>query len=556
MKKSRLISLVIAVLLIPALIAGCGAPAQPAQPAAPAQPAQPAQPAEPAKPGEAPAEPAKPAEPAAPAAPAGEGMDPAVDADTVVIATADETPSLSTAGHNAVAGDYVNTLTHNGLFRINAELNPEPDLVAEYHTEKDDKGEDSIWIMKLHENIGFSDGTIMNADDVVATLMYAKTQQNVATYTKSVITVEKVDDLTVKITTDGPSATLLYDLSHHGNYILPKALIEADNDWNANPVGAGAYKLVEWKRGEQIEFTANEFYFNKERTPKIKNVIWRIIPEGSARTIALEAGEVDYIIELDSTSVPNLDANPAFTVMKVPTASHNWLTVNNEVVPFDDVNVRKAINSAINKEDVIEVSINGMGEVALSQTPNGMLGSTDEFADPYDVAKAKEYLAAWGGDPATIKLDMICSNDTKRRAAEVIQANLKEIGITANIVSMDLATYLSETAAGNFTGFIGGYTTNNMMSFLNGVFLSDNINASNKTRTNEPELDAMIRESFRTVDQDERGKILEAATIFLNKETPQMPLYQPWTLSAHKTNLLNTFITGSGGFWVQEWAWQ
>lgn len=191
---------------------------------------------------------------------------PAIDSETVVICTADETPSLTTAGHNAVAGDYVNKLTHNGLFRLDKELNPTNDLVASYVVEKDENGEESIWIMKLHEGIKFHDDSIMNADDVVASIEHAMVSPDIASYTRSIVSIEKVDDLTVKVVTDGPSASLLYDLSHHGNYIVPAALLEkAKSDpeiLNKEPIGAGPYKFVKWNRGEQLEFVAHEGYFN------------------------------------------------------------------------------------------------------------------------------------------------------------------------------------------------------------------------------------------------------------------------------------------------------
>mgnify|MGYP003571741983 CR=1 FL=1 len=481
---------------------------------------------------------------------------PAVDRDTVVIATADETPSLSAAGHNAVAGDYVNQLTYNGLFRLDDDLNPIPDLVKDFVIEKDADGEDSIWVMTLHEGIKFHDGSDLTSDDVVATLLDVKEKPEVRTYTTSVLNVEKVDELTFKLFTDGASSALLYDLCHHGNYIRPQELIASGNDFNVNPIGTGPYKFVEWTRGEQLTFTAFDDYFDKDRAPSIKNIVWKIIPEGASRTIALESGEIDYIIELDSTSLSSLKANENVDVLEVSSVSHSWLTVNNEAEPFDNVNVRKALSSAINREDVITVALNNAGIPAVGQTPKGLLGFTDEGFDNYDLDAAKAYMAEWGGDPSTIKLEIICSNDTKRRAAEVIQANLKEIGIETTLATMDLATYLSETAAGNFTGFIGGYTTNDMVSFLKGVYHSENINASNKTRTNNPELDALIEKASKTVDQEERRMILEEASKILNAEAYQMPLYQSYRVSAHKANLENTFITAGGAFRVTEWSWK
>lgn len=481
---------------------------------------------------------------------------PAIDKDTVVVATANETPSLTVAGHNAVAGTYMNRLTHNGLFRLDEDLLPVPELLAEFEVEEDENGEETIWVMTLHEGIKFHDGSDLTSEDVIASLEFAKEHPEVSMYTKTVVDTEIVDDLTFKLFTDGPSASLQYDLAHHANYIVPKELIDSGNDFNENPIGAGAYKFVEWVRGEQLTFTAHEDYFNPDRAPKIKNVIWKIIPEGSSRSIALEAGEIDYIIELDTTSLDSFKANSNIAVLEVPSISHNWLTINNEKAPFDNKDVRKAISSAINREDVITVALNGSGVVATGQTPEGMLGFSGEGFDSYDPEKAKAHMEAWGGDPASIELDIICSDDTKRRAAEVIQANLAEIGIDATISSMDLATYLSETAEGNFTGFIGGYTAVEMLQFLKGVHHSSSINASNKTRTNIAELDALIDEAARTIDQEERRVILEKASELLNEEAPQAPLYQNNIVSAHKANLENTGLTASGKFRVQEWSWK
>lgn len=482
----------------------------------------------------------------------------AVDKDTVVIATADETPSVSPTAHNAVAGDYVNRLTYNGLMKLDKDLNPQCDLAESYTTE--DQADGSVlWTFNLKQGVKFHDGTEMHAEDVVASLAAAKQAPDVASYTTSYDNVTAVSDYVVTMTTAGPSASLLYDLCHHGNYIVPKALLDSGNDFNANPIGTGPYKFVKWTISEQLEFTAFDDYFDKDNAPKIKNIIWKIIPEGSARTIALEAHEVDYVIELDSNDMTRLEEEKdqnGITVMNVPSVSHNWLCINNAVAPFDNVLVRKAINCAINKEDIVKVALNGAGIVAASQTPTGMLGENTEGFDGYDVDKAKQYLADSGVDPSTIKLEMICSNDTKERAATVIQANLKDVlGIESTIVRMDLATYLSETAAGNFTGFIGGYSSSEMMSFLKGVYLSSNIGSSNKTRTNDSHLDELINKACATVDQGEREKVLQETTAYLNDLCPQIPLYQNSILSAHNAYLMGTFINGGGNFYLTDWYW-
>lgn len=479
----------------------------------------------------------------------------AVDKDTVVICTADETPSVTSFGHNAVAGDYVNTLTYNGLMTLDKSLAPVCDLAESYETTEQADGS-MLWTFKLKQGVKFHDGTEMHAEDVVASLNNAKTCPDVAQYASKYDNVTAVDEYTVTMTTAGPSAALLYDLAHHGNYIVPKALLENGNDFNSNPIGTGPYKFVEWKISEQLSFTANEDYFDKENAPKIKNVIWKIIPEGSARTIALESHEVDYIIELDSNDAVNVEANEDLSLLNVDSVSHNWLCINNEVAPFDNQLVRKAMNCAINKEDVVTVALNGYGIVAPGQTPKGQLGFDGTDYDMYDVELAKQYAEQSGVDLNGVKFSVICSNDTKRRAGTVIQENLKTVlGMEVELESMDLATYLSETAAGHFEGFIGGYTSNDMMSFLVGVYHSSNIGASNKTRTNDPHLDELIDKACATVDNAEREQVLMETSRYLNGLCCQIPLYQDSTLSACNKYLQNMYITGGGTFWVNTWNW-
>ena len=469
--------------------------------------------------------------------------------DSLVVATMSETPTLGAYDHNSVAGDYMNKLTYSTLFRTDADLNPEPSLVDTYENVSDTE-----WLFHLKQGVKFHDGSELTAQDVAASITYSKTCPEVNLYNRCILTVEAVDNYTVKIVTDGPSATLLYDLCHHGNAILPKKLLDNGNDFNENPIGSGPYKFVEWKRGDSVEFKAFEDYFGG--APAIKSMTWKIIPEGSSRTIALEAGEVDMIIEVEAMDVERIESNSDLTLLKHESTAINWLMLNNEKPGLDNQNVRHAINSAINRDDLVTVAMNGMAAPAYSSTPLGMLGSTDEGADTYDVKKAQEYMDASGVDPKSVKMSIICSNDTKKRAAEVIQSNLTEIGINCEIESMDLATYLSTTAEGNYTASIGGYSSSDMVSYLVGVYHSKSIGASNKTRLNNPEIDALIDEAAATVDPEAREVILKEVTVQLNELCPQVSLYQDMYLRAYNANLEGVDINAGGSIRFQDISWK
>lgn len=285
-------------------------------------------------------------------------------------------------------------------------------------------------------------------------------------------------------------------------------------------------------------------------------MIWKIIPEGSSRTIALEAGEVDLVIEVEAMDVERIQENDKLATIQYMPTSVTWVMLNNEKQFMDNENIRHAINCAIDKESVVTVALNGLGEPALAQMPTNIPGVTEENADQYDVEKAKEWLGKSGVDPAEIKFSIICSDDTKKRAGEVVQANLKEIGIECTLESMDLATYLSATAEGDFVAAIGGYGMSDTISYFNGVFHSKSINASNKSRLNNPEIDALIDQASKTIDKEEREAQTTQCAAMLNQICPQAPLYQTISLRAFNADLEGVTINDAGDLRIENISWK
>ncbi len=470
------------------------------------------------------------------------------DRDSIVIATLGETPSVHPYDHNATAGSYMNLLTYNTLFHNDVNQNPQPHLVESY-----ENIDDSTWQFTLKQGVLFHNGEEMKAQDVEASIEWAMTFAEVMPSHEKMLGIDVVDDYTFTLHTDGPYALLITNLASHGNAILPKSLIDQGHDFGEEPIGSGPYKLVEWNRGDSLVFEANEDYFNG--APAIKSMTWRIIPEGSGRTIALEAGEVDVVIEVESMDYERLKETEGITVAEYDSTSITWLYLNNEVPGLDNQNVRHAINSAINKESVVEVALNGLGTPAIGQLPSNLAGYSEENADAYDVERAREFLAASGVDPSTLSFPIITSNDTRRRAGEVIQANLQEIGINVELESMDLATYLSATSEGDYTAAIGGWTSNVLLDCLIGVYHSSGINASNKTRISDPELDALIDEAGVTLDEEERNAILEQACARANELCPAAPLFLETGLRAYNSDLKGVEVSQSGTIYFDRVSW-
>ncbi|MEA4920776.1 MAG: ABC transporter substrate-binding protein [Clostridiaceae bacterium] len=468
--------------------------------------------------------------------------------DDVIIATANEPPTMAPHQHNAVAGNYMNILTHNTLFKTNIEtLEPEPCLA-----EKSEVVSDKEWKITLRKGVKFHNGETMTAADVKASMEYARAQSSFTnTYTSFWDKVDIVDDNTLLITTKEVYAKTLYDLSQH--YVLPKSLLDSGKDINANPIGTGPYKFVKWTLGDSIEFEAFEDYW--EGAPAIKKLTYRIIPEGSSRTIALEAGEIDYIVEVETNDLSRLQADKDIAVINQKGTSFNMMMINNEKPPFNNEDFRHALNCAVDKDALVQVALNGAGTGNFAQTPTVLAGSSDKNLDKYDLTLAKQYLEKSGIDPKTVVFSCICSDDTKRRAGEVIQANLAELGITMNLESMDLATYLSATAEGSYEAAIGGYTSSNMMSFIEGVWTTKSINGSNKTRTSDAEIDRLYNLATTQLDATERNKTLEQCSARINQLCGQVPTYGANVVRAFNANLEGIAVSASNTLYWQYVSW-
>ncbi|MEA4920777.1 MAG: ABC transporter substrate-binding protein [Clostridiaceae bacterium] len=467
--------------------------------------------------------------------------------DSIVIATANEPPMLHPYDHNATAANYMNNLTYSTLFRANVDtLEPEPCLVEKYEILSDTE-----WKFYLHKGVKFHDGETLTAEDVKASMEWARTFTYTSMYSAFWDKIDVVDDTTFIITTKKPYAKTLNDLTSHK--IVPKSLIDSGNDFNANPIGTGPYKFVKWNLGDSLEFVAFDDYF--EGAPAIKNMTWRIIPEGSSRTIALEAGEIDFIVEVETNDLTRLKEDKNLVLVQKTGTEFNYMMINNEKAPFDNQKFRKALNCAIDKDAVAQVALSGAGTGVNWQTPSVLSGYSDKNIDKYDVELAKKYIQESGIDPKTVTFSCICSNDTKRRAGEVIQASLADLGITMNLESMDLATYLSTTTDGNYEAALGNYTSTNIMSFIEGVCYSKSIGGSNRSRLNDAEVDRLYELSTTQLDNTERTKTLEECSARLNDLCSQIPTYQADTIRAYNANLQDVGVSASGATYWQYVSW-
>ncbi len=526
---TKLTALLLAFAMMFALAAcgGSGAPASTAQPASSE--------AAPASSAEAPA--------SSEEAPAAEKKD------SLTVAFTSEPPSLTTCDHDSLISVGLNMMNFNGLTKVNMEtLEIELDLAESYTVEND-----VDWIFTLKKGVKFHDGSDLTADDVVASLEYAKSVPASVNYTKNWQAIEKIDDYTVKITTPEPYAGTLAALSFHFNFILPSELIESGHNFNEQPIGSGPYKLVEWVSGDHLTFEKFDDYFDEAHKPSIKTVRFNIIPEGASRAIALESGKVDFVWELNAADASAVKDNSKIYIDEVNSVDNVNLFMNQDKAPYDDVNFRRAIAAAINREDIIAGALNGYGMVNYACISQGYAETTNEDAIEYDLDKAKEYLAAWGGDPSTVTMEINVSNETRVNIATIIQNNLKPLGIDVKVNFLDTATYFERWDTGDYDALIASWSPPTAMMYVNryGTDRRQQYPGS----YNNPEMDVLLADMSKTLDDAERAEKIRNIIRIVNADIPQISLYQSVWLRAYDSNLKGVVCSGTGYAYYNDMYW-
>ena len=470
--------------------------------------------------------------------------------DSLTLAIASEPTSLNPYNHASVVSGYMNQMTYNKLFRLDTDtLEPVPELCESY-----ENIDELTWRFKIHEGVYFHDGVEMTAEDVKASMEYARTFTESSRYTGFWESVEIVDPYTVEIKTNSPHALILNDLAN-GNTIVPKHLIDEGNDFNQNPIGSGPYKYVEWVLGDCVKFVRNDNYWDEAHQPQIAEITWRAIPEGTSRTIALEAGEVDVVIDVDTNDIDRLKADEEIEVLSKAGTRMAFFGMNNEAAPFDNENFRKAVTAAIDREAVMMVAVNGQGIVSESLNPSVFQGSSQEGVIHYDVEQAKAYLAESGIDPATVTFTCMTYTDETRRTAEVIQAYLQEIGITMEIESLDFAAWLERLLSGDFETSVGGYTASDLLTYMKGLWHSSSIGASNLVRLRDPEIDGLIDKAMTQLDPEARTATLEEISRKINDKALFVSLYTTTVVRAYDADLQGMQVSASGGILYQDLRW-
>lgn len=427
---------------------------------------------------------------------------------------------------------------------------PVPQLAESWEASEDKL----TYTFHLRPDTYFQNGEKLTAEDVVYSIN-RRCEESPSTASKFE-SVTAVDENTVEIKLTRICESIFSSLASPGMGILCKSYCEENgDDAFLKPNGSGAYQLKEWVKGSQIQFEAFDNYGGGKAPIEYLN--FNIITDSSTALISLENGENDFMLNLSAADFQLVEGNEDLTVQTAPSHSQAGLVLNVQNGVTADENVRKAIACAIDRDAVNVVGFDGTGTVATGCFQDFLYYDGEDYTYSYDPEKAKEYLAQsdYAGEDITVTIKT--STNYGDIVPQVIQQNLAEIGITANIESMDIGAQSEDWLNGNFEIIYqaGSEITPDLSEMLNSSYYSGNVwsaSAWTDGRYDE-QLDAIMAET----DTQKRTEMCSSMLQEIVASANEIPLVVKSGNIVYRTGLQNTYVDPNGMFYCfKDFGWE
>lgn len=395
------------------------------------------------------------------------------------------------------------------------------------------------YIFNLRQDVTFHNGEPFNADAVVYSWEYYRNPELAWNERwRLADNVEKVDEFTIKITTESPKPLLLRTIGIDWSMVPPLYHQQVGEiEFGNNPVGTGPFEFVEWIKGDRIVLTANLNYW-QEGYPKVETLIFRPIPESSTRVAAITTGEVDIVGRLNAEEAASLEGVPGVNVISYPVSRVYYIAFNNVTSgvgqPTEDPLVRQAMNYAVDIDAIIDALFDGQAKASTGFVATGEMGYGIVEPFGYDPDKARDLLAQ-AGYPDGFEMGFACPAGAYTNFEEVcqaIQAYLAEVGIDTDLEIMESGYYWDLEASkelpplfGDSWSEISGEAYNRMAGALLGW---DAAYSSWEDAT----IKDYLQRISTTVDFDERLKLYEDLQVFMMEDPPFIYLYEPFAFEA------------------------
>ncbi|MBR1820823.1 MAG: ABC transporter substrate-binding protein, partial [Clostridia bacterium] len=414
-----------------------------------------------------------------------------------------------------------------------------------------DISEDGLtYTFHLHEGVTFQNGDPFTSDDVVYTVtrimdpddrkkntdvfdMIVDANEYREGEADSITGVTAIDDLTVQFVLDAPYTPFLSGLTTPGGSIYNRESTEGVDDFGTNPAvcfGTGPFQVIEWELGSKVTMVANPNYF--KGAPQIDGIIMLIVSDADTQRLMFEQGEVD-VFNFDYAESQLqwfLDNGYEDQIISGVRAGTYYFMFNTGIEPLDNVNVRKALQMAVNRQAILDAMYNGEGHLLATFIPDGVLSHNDAAEGiPYDPEQAKAILVEEGyADGFDMELAVMSDSTTSQNISTIIANDFKQIGVNATVKPYDEASYYDIRSDGELPSYYNSWSAdyNDPDNFLYTFFSRKNTVGRSTNYTNDEIMD-LLDEARAMLDPDERVAAYQKIdNAVVHEDAVVLPLYQ------------------------------
>jgi peptide/nickel transport system substrate-binding protein len=464
------------------------------------------------------------------------------------------------------ASSEINSFVFNGLIKYDRNLQ---NLVGELaESWKVKAGPEPEITFFLRKGVRWHDGKEFTAHDVKFTydkIMDEKTNTVRRSSYELVKKAEVLDPYAFRVTYRQPFSP---GLETWGIGIIPRHLLEKEDinttAFNRRPIGTGAFRFVEWVTDEKIVVEANAQYF--EGRPFLDRIIYRIIPETSLSEMEILTQGIDYS-GIYPHQYRRISQIPFLKAFSQPSLGYTYIGYNQKHAVFQDKKVRQALTHAINREEIVQYVLYGLGAVASGPFPNHLWYSNPNVKPlPYDPQKARELLAEAGwkdtngdgildreGKPFRFTLITNSGNETRRDVGVLVQRQLRELGIDVTFELYEWSVFLSNFInVKHFDACILGWSLSVDPDAYEIWHSSQIEKGFNFISYRNPEIDRLWEEGRKEYDIEKRKRIYWRIHELMAEDQPYTFLYVPLGISTLQRKFFLAERDGAGKETLQE----
>lgn len=457
----------------------------------------------------------------------------------LIIGSAVDINNLDLQAQQDQINNIVLKTTHQTLVFFTNKATFEPGLATSWEFT-----DDTHIRFTLDPRAKFNDGSPLTAEDVKFTMDRAMTSY-VANNLAGLVKTTVIDAHTFEMEIETYNNEFVQSLASVPVSILSKKAYESGMK-QPYFVGSGPYMYDEWVEGEYVRLKKNPNYW-REDVGISDYIIFKPILEDSSRVIALQTGEIDVCINPPINELDFLKEDKNITVFERAGSRLFYFAFNVTKAPWDNQKLRQAVACAIDRDSVLEVAVYGKGTPQNTILNRGLWGFYDEMEGfPYNEARAKQLMAEAGYPNGGIKTTLLIANSSPYiNIAQVIQANLKKIGIDVAIQTVDDATLKATCIGGTQDLYLWRWNEDSKVDFVyRDLFYSGS--KSNYHHYSDTNADKLIDLVATEKDQDKRMEYGIELQKYLVEACPQVPLYIANLVIAYNKNLKGEYLFGGG----------